>query len=492
VEPIDEIGFRNSVAVPSGQIMSREAPSMAREAPTQEDIALTQSNAEIIPSEKREHGLPRERAVTIQRLVWGKRRFVVRSTVAGLLLSTLIAFSIPKRFQSTARLMPPDQGSSGMGLAMLAASGGIGAQFGSVAGDLLGLKSSSDLFIGVLQSRTVQDDLINKFDLKKVYSEKRMEDAREDLDKRTDLSADRKSGIITIQVVDNNPKRAAAMAGEYVNELNLVVTQLNTSSARRERVFLEDRLAQVKQDLESAEKSFSEFASKNTALDIPEQGKAMIEAAATLEGQLIAAQTELQGLKQMYSDGNVRVRATQARVDEIQRQLQKLDGKVDDRTGQVERGDQGGQSMYPSIRQLPLLGVSYADLYRTSKVQETVFETLTQEYEVAKVQEAKETPSVKVLDPPDIPEKKSFPPRLLIMALGTMLAIAASVTWVLGKQTWNQVEPGDPQKVLAQEIIHTVRARMLWVATNGSGRSSISNRVWGRFRRRQHQTRSET
>ena len=153
---------------------------------------------------------------------------------------------------------------------LAAASGNIGAQLGSslgsMAGDLLGLKSSSDLFIGILQSRTVQDDVIDKFDLKKVYSDRRMEDARDDLAKNTSVSADRKSGIIAIQVVDKSPTRAAAMAGEYVNELNRVVTQLNTSSAHRERVFLEDRLTQVKQDLESAEQNFSQFATQEHGL----------------------------------------------------------------------------------------------------------------------------------------------------------------------------------------------------------------------------------
>jgi hypothetical protein len=138
-----------------------------------------------------------------------------------------------------------------------------------------------------------------------------------------------------------------------------------------------------------------------------------------------------------------------------------------------------------------LLGVSYADLYRSTKVQEAIFQTLTQEYEVAKVEEAKETPSVKVLDPPDVPEKKSFPPRLLIMTLGTMLAIAGSVVWVLGKQLWNQIEPGDSQKALAQEVIRTLRARMPWGATNGSGPIPISGKIWKRFRRSQEQTRSD-
>jgi capsule polysaccharide export protein KpsE/RkpR len=406
----------------------------------------------------------------------------------------LIAFLIPKRFESIARLMPPDQGSSSMGMAMLAASGGIGANSGSglgaMAGDLLGLKNSSDLFIGILQSRTVQDDLINKFGLKKVYSEQRMEDARLDLSKYTTLSADRKSGIITIQVVDNSPKRATDMAGEYISELNRVVTELNTSSAHRERVFLEDRLIQVKQDLETAEKGFSEFASKNTALDIPAQGKAMIEGMGILEGQLVAAQTELEGLKQVYADGNVRVRATQARVDELRRQLEKSLGSKSG--GPATANGQDRESLYPTIRELPALGVNYADLFRNTKIQEAIFQALTQQYELAKVQEAKETPSIKVLDPPDLPEKKSFPPRLQIMLLGTFLALAASVTWVFGKQSWNQVEDNDPQKAFAQEVLHTVRARLPWMGTNGSGPSSISRKVWSRFRRGSDQPRSDT
>src|SRR6185312_8644126 len=144
-----------------------------------------------------------------------------------------------------------------------------------------------------------------------------------------------------------------------------------------------------------------------------------------LEGQLIGAQTELESLRQIYADGNVRVRSTQAKVDELRHQLEKMGGKFDSNvpTG-TSRDD---QSMYPSIRRLPLLGVKYADLYRATKVEEAVFETLTQEYELAKVQEAKETPSVKVLDPPNIPEKKSYPPRLLVMVLGTMLSMAICV-----------------------------------------------------------------
>jgi len=264
----------------------------------------------------------------------------------------------------------------------------------SIAGDLLGMKSSGALFIGILQGTTVENDLINKFDLRKLYGDRYWEDARKDLEKKTEIIEDRKSGIISIQITDKNPQRAAAMAQEYIDELKRLLTQVDTSSAHRERVFLEDRLAQVKTDLETAEKNFSEFASKNTALDIQAQGKAMIEAGATLEGQLIGAETELQSLKQIYSDSNVRVRTMQARVNELQHQVEKLGGKFDSATGP---NAEPNQSIYPSIRKLPLLGVSYADLYRNAKLQEAIFETLTQGYELAKVQEAKESPSVKVI-----------------------------------------------------------------------------------------------
>jgi capsule polysaccharide export protein KpsE/RkpR len=407
----------------------------------------------------------RGRGVATLRLLWDHRRLLARVAGIGLLLSTLIAFLLPKRYESTTRLMPPDQ--SNTSTAMLAAlAGRAGSGFAGLAGDFLGMHSSGVLFIGILQSRTVQDDLINKFDLRKGYRHKGWEATRTELAANSVISEDRKNGIISLTITDKNPQQAAAIAQEYVDELNRVVTELNTSSAHRERVFLEGRLDQVKVDLESAEKDFSEFASKNGAIDIKEQGRAMIEAAAELEGQLIAAQTELESLKQIFTDNNVRVRATQAKVAELQRQLHKLGG-----TSAPEPPPQSGsdQPMYPSIRQLPLLGVSYADLYRRTKVEEAVFETLTQQYELAKVEEAKETPSVKVLDPPDIPEKKSSPHRLWIMLGGTFLSFSFGAVWIFCGAHWERLDPQDPGKLFAQEIYGAVRAHLPSAPSNGSG-----------------------
>jgi len=425
-----------------------------------------------------ENGDVKRRRVARLRLVWTERRLLVRAMALGFLLSLVVAFLIPDRYQSTTRLMPPDQ-DSGAGMGLLAALAGKasvgGLGIGGVASDLLGLKGSGALFVGILQSRTVQDDLISKFDLRRLYRDRRWEDARADLQAKTEIDEDRKTGIISVSVTDKSPQRAAAMATEYVDELNSVVTRLNTSSAHREREFLEERLGQVNRDLESAEKNFSEFASKNTAIDIPAQGKAMIEAAATLEGQLIAVQTELESLRQVYTNSNVRVRATQARVDELRRQMSKLGGQPEN-----ERTSEGhdDQTIYPSIRKLPVLGVDYADLFRQTKIQEAVFETLTQEYELAKVQEAKETPSVTVLDPANVPERKSYPHRALVILGGTLCSFIAGIAWIFGRSAWKQIDPQDPGKIFAHEIFETIKSHNRIPSHNASDGGSARGLFW--------------
>jgi len=364
-------------------------------------------------------------------------------------------------------------------MAAASLSGGAGG-LGSAAADMIGLKSTSDIFVGILSSRTVQDQLIQQFDLRKLYGDRRMEDARKDLAERTAISVDRKSQIITITVTDHSPKRAAAMAQAYIEELNRLVAELSTSSARRERIFLEERLKAVSQDLEAAEKDFSQFASKNTAIDIKEQGKAMVETAATLQGQFIAAQSELEGLKQIYTDNNVRVRSVRARIAELKHQLEKLGGKGE------QASDPSGQQadyLYPSIRKLPLLGVTYADLYRRTRVQEAVYESLTKEYELAKVQEVKEIPIVKVLDQANIPGKKSFPPRLLVILLGTAFAFAVGTAWVFGKTVWDETDSSDPRKALAQEVFTTVKASIPKFSRNGAKNHSVNSELGGLVQR---------
>jgi uncharacterized protein involved in exopolysaccharide biosynthesis len=396
------------------------------------------------------------------RLLWEERRFLFRVTALGCLLATTIAFLIPRQFEAITELMPPDR-DAGSGLASLLAMTRPDGGLGGLAGDLLGLKTSGALFVGILRSHTVEGRIVDQFDLKKAYGVRHRVDARRELENNTQISEDRKSGIIFMVVTDHQPERARDIAHAYVSELDRLVADLNTSSAHRERVFLETRLKSVKQDLDAAAKDFSEFASKNTAIDIQEQGHAMVQAAATLQGQLIAAQSELEALRQIYSDANVRVRSIKARIAELQKKLDQMGGG--DLTAAANNAE---GSLYPSIRKLPLLGVTYSDLYRRTKMQETLYQVLTQQCELAKVQEAKETPSVKVLDEAGLPEKKSFPPRLPIMVMGTGFAFVAAMFWVFLTATWLETDQQDPGKLLVQEVCAGIRAKIGLVSRNGS------------------------
>jgi uncharacterized protein involved in exopolysaccharide biosynthesis len=426
----------------------------------------------------------REPVLPRLRLLWGMRRFLGRCAVLGFLLATLIAFLIPSEYESTARLMPPDQQSGG-GMALMAmlsgGQNGSSGGLGSLASELLGAKTTGAMFIAVMHSRTAQDGIIQRFDLKKVYWTRLEESARKRLERNTEITEDRKSGVITLVVTDHDAKRAAAMAGAYIEELDVLTAKLNTSAAHRERVFLEGRLDKIKVELESAEKDFSQFSSKHATLDISAQGRAMVEGAASLQGQLIGAESQLEGLRQIYSDNNIRVRSTQARIAELRNQLRKLGGTYSEN---VPGSDQNASdNTYPTLRQLPILGVPFADKFRQLKVEEVVYETLTKQFELAKVQEAKEIPSVKVLDQPEVPERKSFPPRTLIIIAGAACSVLLGAAWVFGTARWRQIDPHDPGMKFAQEIFGTVRAGMPWVNASGSngntganGRSSSSGK----------------
>jgi len=201
-----------------------------------------------------------------------------------------------------------------------------------------------------------------------------------------------------------------------------------------------------------------------------------MDAAATLQGQLMAAESSLQGMKQVYTNQNVRVRSLEARIAELRNQLQKMGGKRESTPGDDMAAS---DSLYPTLRKLPLLGVTYADLYRRTKVQESVFESLTQEYELAKVEEAKETPSVKVLDPANLPERKSFPPRMLLTVFGMFVGLGCGVGWVFGKAAWQEMDAQDPRKIFGQQVWDAARAR--FPQRNGSERTENRVGILGRF-----------
>jgi uncharacterized protein involved in exopolysaccharide biosynthesis len=419
--------------------------------------------------------------VNVLRILWAQRRMLGKAILGGFAAGALVALLIPARYQSTTRLMPPDsQANASMGmLAALTAKSGNG--MGTVAGELLGIRGSGALFTGILGSRTVEDRLIARFQLHKVYGIRLEQDTRAKLAENTEISEDRKSGIITISVTDGDPRLAAGIAQAYVEELNQLVAELSTSAAHRERVFLEERLGSVKLDLDDASQKFSQFESTNKTIDIKEQARAMVQGAAAIEGELIATESELKGLEEIYTVNNVRVRSVKARIAELRRQLDKMGGAT--ATGNRE-SPAISDAAYPTIRRLPLLGVTYADLYRRMQIQETVYETLTQQFELAKVQEAKEIPSVKVLDAASLPERKSFPPRTLIALLGAFVVSGAAGMSIVARASWEEADSKDPGKVFAREVLQTMEADMPWAEPNGSRVQAATHRVWLRLVRR--------
>jgi capsule polysaccharide export protein KpsE/RkpR len=387
----------------------------------------------------------------------------VISLIAGL----CIAFIIPKQYTAVTSIMPPEQqGSSAMLLAALAGRGSSLGALGSLAGGFLGEHPTTALFIDLLQSGTVSGHLIQRFDLKHVYHKRYNIDTAKHLARVTKITDDKKSGVITIKVEDHDPVRARDLAQGYLDELNALVTRTSTSAARQERIFIEHRLHSVQADLELAQLQLSEFSSKNSTIDIREQTRAMVDAGARVQGELLVEQSGLQSLRQIYGDGNIRVRETEARIAALQQDLNKMTGSsaplVPEEAGvnNANSSTEAKGELYPPLRQLPRLAVPYADLYRRVRVQEAVFELLTQQYEIASIDEAKDTPAIKVIDPPGVPERKSFPPRLLLALLFSFLAFGSTSALILMREQWSNIDERDPRKILVSEVLPVLRRRL--------------------------------
>jgi capsule polysaccharide export protein KpsE/RkpR len=381
-------------------------------------------------------------------------RILAVATGLGFLLALGFALTIPNQYMSTAQLMPPDPQalSSTSMLSALAGPGYITPSMGSL---MMNTRTPGSTTIGILSSRSALDDIINRFDLRRVYQCDLYFDARKRLSAQTIFAEDKKSGLITISVLDEDRNRARDIAAGYVDELDKLVNRVSTSSARREREFLEQRLKSIKDELDASSQALSQFSSRNATLDIQKQGQATVEEASKIQGELITAQSQLSGLKANLTDDNPRVRAVRARINELQSQLRKVTGEGEKADGSDLKSD----VMLPSVRKLPLLGVTYYDLYRQVTMQEGIYEALTKQYELAKVQEAKEVPPIKVLDEPVPAEKKSTPHRAIITLLGTWIGALAGISWILATRWWNNADVSHPAKVLGLRFVSLIRRR---------------------------------
>jgi len=387
-------------------------------------------------------------------LLWQHRLLLAKATCLSLLAGIGLGLVLPKSYESVTRIMPPDQqGSGAMMLAALASrSGGLGS-LGSLAGGLLGGHTTTALFVDLLHSGTVGGHLIERFHLQQLYGNRYRMDTAKRLARLTTITDDKKSGVITIAVQDADPVRARDLAQGYLDELNNLVTATSTSSARQERIFIERRLHSVETDLEQAQLALSDFSSKNNTINIGDQTRAMVDSGARVHAEVLVERSGLDAMRQIYGEGNVRVQEAEARIASLERELTKMSGT----SAPLSTAAPASSELYPPLRQLPRLAVPYADLYRRVKVQETVYELLTQQFEIARIEEAKDVPVVSVIDPPGIPERKKNPQRRLIAMLFTLIGFVGTAATILMRDHWSRVDAADPRKVLANEILTSLR-----------------------------------
>jgi capsule polysaccharide export protein KpsE/RkpR len=393
-----------------------------------------------------------ELVITTLKKFWAERRFLGTLMIAGLVVSVIVCLILPPQYESTTVLIPSESAGSNP-LAMMGGGGSLQNMVAAASnlGDLVGSRTPSAMFVAILRSRTVADRMIDHFDLLKRYHTRSREAARKDLAAQTSIGEDRRNGLLTITVTDSDKYQAAAMAQAYVDELNHLNSELNVGAAHRQRVFLEGRVAQVKTELDDAQKELAAFSSEHGVFSVDEQSKALMETAARLQGQIAAAEAQLDGLEQVYSSSNVRVQEARGRLAGLRQQLAKLRGAP----GNADTGS-GDLEGFPSLGKLPSLGVTYVDLWRKNKVLNVVFEVLTQQLELARVEEAKEFPTVKVMDPPNIPEYRTRPKRRTIVLFSGLGALLAGMLWILGRDRWAEVDPAHPIKRFLVELAEAV------------------------------------
>lgn len=352
-------------------------------------------------------------------LLAGQKRFIVRFVLGAAVLATVVSFLLPVRYEAKVVLLPPQQNSS-MGSALLGQLGNMGS-LAALAGAGLGIKNPADMYVSLLTSRTVEDAMIQRFGLMAEYREKRMADTRKEFESRTTAIAGAKDGLIRISVEDRDPKRAAELANGYVEEFRKLSASLAITEAARRRLFFEQQLQQAKDELTSAEEAMRKTQQSTGVLQIDSQARSLIESAAVLRGQVVAKQVQIQGMRSFAAEDNPQLILAKQELAALESQLERLGGSQHD----------AGSGINLSKGRVTESGMEYLRRLRDLKYHETVFELLAKEFEIAKLDEAREGAIVQVVDAAVPPDKRSFPPRLLIVIAVTIFAFFVVVFWIL-------------------------------------------------------------
>ncbi len=372
-----------------------------------------------------------------------RKKMIFYIVLCAFILSIVYSLCLPKIYTATARILPPQESNPGL-LSLLSQSDGA---LGGLAGSFIGGKSSSDLYVGILESRSVADVLIKKFNLKELYDQKFMENTYKILASLSKTQVSRNTQVISISVEDRDPGRAAEMANTYVDALDMINRRVNVTEGQRKRVFLEKRLTNVRESLAKAESELRKFQEKHKLVAIDEQAKAAIEGAAQIKGEIVGAQTELEVLKQFGTERQNEAVMLKSKIAELQRQLARIE------TGNPD--SDGKDNFHIPFKELPGLGMQLARFMREAKIQENVFELMTTHYELAKIEEARDVNTIQVLDKAAPPDKKSSPRRSLIVILSTFVAFFLAVFLAFFMEYVERIKTEDKERY--QEIVQGLK-----------------------------------
>ena len=364
---------------------------------------------------------PREvDAIAVLQVLANNKMRIVKVTLAAALLAFIVALLLPKMYTATTTVLPPKQNQS----AAITMLGQLGAIAGLGSADL-GLQNPDDLFVAMLQSRTIEDRLIDRFDLRRVYWVKQYQAARKKLAERSNIVAE-KEGLISISVTDRDPKRAADLANAYVDLLHELNGNLAITEAGQRRVFYQQQLDAEREALTQAEVALKQVQEKSGLIQPDAQGKAIVEAVADMRAQVAIHEVQLQSMRAYATASNPDVIRAQQELAGLRAQLAKLERST---------GELGNGNLQVPTRQLPEVELEYLRRLRDVKYHEALYDFLTKQLEASRIDEAKDAILVQVVDKAVLPERKSAPRRTLIVLVTAAVAFLLACLGVLLMET---------------------------------------------------------
>lgn len=415
-----------------------------------------------LPSPAENGGEPYESSVLeLLILLARRRRLLLRATVAAAVLGGAAALLLPNRYTATANILPP-QPSQSLAASMIGQLGALGPVAAMAQKDL-GLKNPNDLYIGMLRSRSAADALIRRFDLLRAYREEKMSEARRDLENASRITLG-KEGFVSISVEDRDPGRAAQIANAYVDELRRLTQNLAVTEAGQRRLFFEGQLELARNHLADAEQALKTTEQQTGLIELDGQARAIIEAVGKLRAQLAAKEVELHAMRLFSTDQNPDVLLAEQELSGLRQQLARLEEQSGVRnpsgsgSNRVSGGVSGAVSMDGAEGEadgasdrlqlpagnVPEAGLQYLRRLRDVKYAETMFEMLAKQYEAARLDEAKTAAVIQVLDPAIVPDRKSSPPRTLLVAMAALLGFITAVGYVFLAEAFRRMGL-DPQ-----------------------------------------------